>query len=216
MKGKSKITAIIGDVHGKYNHYLELCKKYKYTIQVGDMGFNYDPIRSLSPKYHRHFFGNHDSRDVQPAPSWLGTYGDFELNEQQFFFISGGWSLDGDFRRIDHVVSKNVKTWWQNEELSWQELETALKQYTRLKPEIMLSHECPLELVSYVTNPTTTKLFGYDAGVIETKTNIWLQKCFDAWQPKMWLHGHYHTSKQTIVGNTKFISLAELEVYEIK
>jgi len=34
-------------------------------------------------------------------------------------------------------------------------------------------------------------------------------------QPDIWIHGHYHVSKKTTYGKTKFICLNELETYKI-
>ena len=33
---------IIGDVHGHYDRYVKLAKKARHSIQLGDLGFDYD------------------------------------------------------------------------------------------------------------------------------------------------------------------------------
>ena len=76
MKKKDHLR-IIGDVHGwidkKYPHkysykhstsYLDITKGCEYSIQLGDMGFNYKPLQKLKPRGHHIFFpGNHDNYD---------------------------------------------------------------------------------------------------------------------------------------------------------
>jgi predicted phosphodiesterase len=208
--------ALIGDVHGRMKKYIGIAQKYEYSIQVGDLGFDYSELSVLDSGCHKFFQGNHDNRDIAAPPHCLGKYGGFELNDEEFFFISGGWSLDGDVRRITYAQKTHPKTWWQDEELTWKELDDALTLYADTKPQIMLSHECPLSLVHKLTSPEITKVFGYDHGVIETKTNIWLQKCFDIWQPKLWVFGHYHKHWVEEINGTFFTCLKELEVLEIE
>ena len=207
---------IIGDVHGKFDKYIELTKQYPYTVQLGDMGFNYSKLYSLDHNYHRFFKGNHDNHDIQDEnnpPCWLGEYGNIRLNNVNFFYISGAWSIDHKQRQKYEPLWG--KTWWENEELSYDTLNKAIDLYTKCQPQIMLSHECPQEVVRYVTNPEVTRDFGYSGQVIRTRTNQALQACFDVWQPKVWVFGHFHTKFHRKINNTDFVCLPELDVLTI-
>ena len=59
---------LIGDIHGKYDHYLNLVKDCQYTLQVGDLGFDYEPIFHLDPEKHRFIGGNHDNYTLKYRP----------------------------------------------------------------------------------------------------------------------------------------------------
>jgi hypothetical protein len=95
---------IIGDVHGKFQDYIALTKECDYSIQVGDMGFDYSELRVLSKDDHKFIGGNHDNYDkYYGSPHALGstiTIGmgkDFGIATHgglDFFFLRGGFSID--------------------------------------------------------------------------------------------------------------------------
>ena len=59
----SKIR-IIGDVHQYYDSYFSLAEECEYSLQVGDMGFNYEPLKQLDSNNHKFIGGNHDNYDT--------------------------------------------------------------------------------------------------------------------------------------------------------
>ena len=207
---------LIADVHGKYDKYLKLTEKHPYTVQIGDFGFNYDVLKGINAEYHRMFFGNHDNYDLMESvidsDHCLGDFGIRELNGVKFFFIRGAWSIDGEWRRKN--IYRLGKTWWEEEELLTKQLEIAINEYTVAKPDIVLSHECPLEIVQYVTNPQFTREFGY-SGIIKTRTNQALQACLDIHRPSLLVFGHYHKNWNSVINGTEFRCLNELETLTI-
>ena len=71
---------IIGDVHGKYEPYHRLLRKTKFTIQVGDFGFDYSTLTTVDSKHHRILGGNHDNYDkIEKCPHYLGDYGVYNV-----------------------------------------------------------------------------------------------------------------------------------------
>jgi hypothetical protein len=69
---------------------------------------------------------------------------------------------------------------------------------------MILSHDCP-EIVC-------KQLFGYPDN---NKTRNGLQTMFEIYQPKLWIFGHHHKSIDTIIGDTRFICLNELETFHL-
>ena len=55
------IVRIVGDVHGKFDGYINLIKDCEYSLQVGDMGFNYEQLSALNPSKHQFMGGNQDN-----------------------------------------------------------------------------------------------------------------------------------------------------------
>lgn len=187
--------AIIGDVHGKIDAYVELTKNDAYSIQVGDMGIGFNEV--VLPERNQHFFihGNHDNPDeCAKHPNFLGRFGQATIAGVKIFFVSGGYSID-QYRRKEGV------TWWRNEELSTAESFDCCLTYGDIKPDIVISHDCPSiirnELMSHHQEKTTT-------------VNM-LSAMFEIHRPKHWFFGHHHVSHtQTLLGTT-FQCLAELE-----
>jgi hypothetical protein len=198
------MIALIGDVHGKYRHYHEIIRekeRYPYTLQVGDFGFNYDTLLNVDPNHHVFMPGNHDNYDVlYDIPNCIGDYGFKSLNGVDFFFYRGAYSIDRDLRTIGI-------DWWEKEELSLQEFENAKEIYKDVKPDIMISHDCP-QFVSF-------ELLGPNQKIYQNMTSWALSELYNIHQPKYWFFGHWHISKKIQHGLTTFICLDELETYNL-
>lgn len=193
------ILNLIGDLHGQYTLYTKLVKRLpaeEYSLQIGDFGFSYGVLNAVDHNNHKMFFGNHDNYDLfHTVPSNLGHFGVWK----DIFFVRGAWSIDRKYRMLGI-------DWWEKEELAYSELNDASLLYFREKPSIMVTHEAPLSVVEYVTDPSVAKDFGYD-GVIKTKTNQSLQSMLDGHRPKLWVFGHYHTMWSKEIDGTNFICL---------
>ena len=182
---------IIGDVHGHKERYLRLCRKARYTIQLGDHDFDYGHLSNVSSSNHKFFGGNHDNYDqIAESPHCLGDYGVYEIpNFGSVFFVRGAFSVD-QWKRKEGV------DWWRDEELGMAQCYAALECYEAAKPSFVVTHTCPLDVTPHLI---------YPHAVQQTKTGQLLNRMFSVHQPKTWVFGHYHKSwKQTIDG-TEFI-----------
>ena len=142
---------------------------------------------------HSLFGGNHDNYDViGDCPNNLGDYGEVTLGGVTLFYVRGAWS-------IDHAMRIQGRDWWPEEELSYRQCQEVLGMYQELKPELIITHECPAEV---------TEAMGFN--LIRTRTGELLQQMFDQHKPREWFFGHYHIDwKQTVKG-TQFQCLPEL------
>lgn len=195
---------LIGDVHGKKFDYLLLCENAKYTIQLGDHGFEYGHLMNLMPSHHKVLGGNHDNYDtISDWPHYLGDYGLHQVPQWGcIFYIRGGFSLDWRHR------IKGV-SWWQDEEMSLSQCREALAYYGRVGPSFVVSHECPADIVPLIMGSNHVK-------VIKTRTNQLLNQMFTVHQPKMWIFAHYHKSWRHCVRGTEFVCLNELECFNLE
>ena len=55
---------LIGDVHGYLADYAMSAEVLRYSLQLGDLAFNYDGIK-LDPNHHKFLPGNHDNYSVE-------------------------------------------------------------------------------------------------------------------------------------------------------
>ena len=182
------------------------------SFQTGDFGMGFserDPIYSKDGKgwfppidrNHKFARGNHDDPSLcYGHPNYAGDYGYFEKPE--IFYVSGGFSVDYFLRQARDAITGN-KTWWENEELTQEQLDDAIEYYTTVKPKIMVSHECPT-VVKYdvVTNPLKKDLI--------SRTEKCLQRMFEIHQPEFWIFGHHHIRKNVWIQGTQFVALDEL------
>ena len=193
---------IVSDVHGKFDEYIRIIRKYEannpngYSLQLGDMGFNYDALSVLDSDRHKFFSGNHDNMDVyDDCPHALGDFGVWN----NIFYIRGAWSLD-------QACRTPMFDWWPREQLNYKEMEACYDMYTTVKPSIVVTHDCPHFLLD--------ELFHYD-NIKNTDTGILLQQLYLQHQPEVWIFGHHHKTTNLLHGTTLFQCLGELATTEV-
>lgn len=198
---KNSIT-ILADVHGKYRRMHEIIRekdRHEYIVQVGDLGFSYDTLDNIDPNKFKIVSGNHDNMDkIIHISHYLGDYGFTTLNGISFFFYRGAYSIDRQYRTIGI-------DYWANEENNIDTFMKARDLYREIKPDIFLAHDCPDFMVPQYIGPHARRY--------ENITGWALGELYKIHQPKLFIHGHYHVSKTTMYGETKFICLNELETY---
>jgi len=197
----------LGDVHGEI-------KPYEYvithmllkggvegmdcSIQLGDMGIGFRNKKALDelPVFQNHKFirGNHDNpEECKTHPQYLGDFG-FDKGTG-IFFVSGGFSIDWQYRQPDW-------NWWKNEELTQTQMKTALKLYKETKPKVVASHEGPLSVKKLVI--TNEWKMEHDSN-----TEKLLQNMLDIHRPDFWIFGHHHNRKEFKIQETQFVCLQE-------
>lgn len=208
-----KIT-FIGDVHGQTDIYQKMLRQKfegQRTVQIGDMGIGFKGVGlHRMPENHKWFRGNHDDpAKCRQNPNYLGDYGFFR--DENLFWLAGGFSID----RIYRVPGV---TWWEDEELSWTELQKAIDLYKEVKPRFMCSHEAPSEaakhmLLGLVGN---SDYFAAKMGCTHSRTAEAMQVMLDAHQPEEWIFGHYHVNKSFAWKGTLFRCVAPMDTYTIE
>jgi hypothetical protein len=211
---------VIGDVHGKTSRYFDIVEGYKYTVQVGDFGFsrawNKLEYSGLGKGEHWVIPGNHDDYDVCLQSSYcLGDFGLCDNMDKPFFFVRGGLSIDRLFRQANEV-NGNPKTWWHQEELTYDKMCLAERQWGMLEGVNILIAHCPPTCIIPALHEDDSILqkFGFPKGFREN-TSILIQRMIDARPPKICVFGHHHKSLDLTIGGTRYIGLAELECKEI-
>jgi len=193
---------IVGDVHGMTDKYAEMVKRYRHSLQVGDMGFGYKDLKKLDPENHKFIGGNHDNYDIiNDCPNNLGDFGTWNVPDfGDIWFMRGAWSIDRLWRTVGI-------SWWENEELTREECEKAVDHYLECKPDIVVTHDCPRDIYPYVGVP----LYNYSV----QKTPEALQLMFNKHKPKAWIFGHHHQLLMEEIEGTQFVCLPEMCGLEI-
>jgi predicted phosphohydrolase len=212
---KMKKITLIGDVHEKIPQYLDICKNNEFTIQLGDLSYDYRFFKDMSQN-HRFIEGNHGNWDsVFKVPNFLGRFGYNSLNGIDFFFVSGGFSLDKAYR-VEFERKTGVKTWFENEELSYKEGLECLEFYEEIKPDLVLTHEGPRSITDIMFDRNNLKYFGVDPETFTTSTSELLDQMLKIHTPKRWFFGHMHKSRILVKNKCTFQCLRELETKVIE
>ena len=107
------------------------------------------------------------------------------------------------------LVPNNILT---SKELNYQETNDVFDAYLRIKPEIVVTHDCPASVAEILFGMPTS---GVNKQFFKSTTRELLQGLFEEHQPRLHLFGHHHKSKDMIINGTRFICLAELETYNL-
>jgi calcineurin-like phosphoesterase family protein len=205
---------IIGDVHGKTGDYKRLVRDMpegQRSIQIGDMGVGFSGVvvHNMSQD-HKWFRGNHDCPEkCRKHPNYLGDYG--FLPDDNLFWLAGAFSIDRMYRTID-------VSWWQDEELSYAELQEAIALYEKEKPKYVISHEAPENAAKFMLMALQGAYFAAKLECSMSRTSRALQAMLGVHQPDEWVFGHYHLDKTFYLPNckTKFTCVAELSTYDLE
>ncbi len=197
-------TRIIGDVHCKIWKYIPLISYCQKSIQLGDFGFKeeWDWLeRAVNPNNHKIIPGNHDYIPYLNKPHSLGNWS----YHDRFFCIRGADSID----RKDRIIGRDL---FLNEEMNMGECNETLDNYERIKPKIVISHDCPSSVAETLFGFPTT---GINRDIYKSTTRSFLQALLEIHEPKMWVFGHHHKPLIQQINNTKFICLGELNYIDI-
>ncbi len=205
---------IIGDVHQKIKSYIEIAKQSEYSLQIGDLGYDYKLLEELNPEHHKTFGGNHDNYSKSnenkyihmQTGHWLGDYGIHKVpGFGEIFFIRGGRSIDWRYRIKGYDL-------FDEEELSNKEMMAALRMYEEVKPTYVFSHECPASI--------TPIAFGqkiWDGEILKpSRTSNLLEEMWIKHSPKNWIFGHHHRKWSEEIRGTKFLCIEELGYYDFE
>lgn len=199
---------LIGDIHGLWENYARILEVYRpqHSVQVGDFGIGFhreDPVRLEQVRYamdnfgtnNRYIRGNHDNPAACLAdPRWIPDASFDEVHG--IFYLGGAFSIDQAFRTPG-------LSWWEDEELSMDALYAAMDVYEAARPRIVITHECPESIVPHMFNWYKTEW--------PSRTRQALDAMLAMHQPELWVHGHWHGSRDQVHGTTRFICLDELE-----
>lgn len=210
-----KTLRIIGDIHGQYEKYYELTKECNESLQVGDMGFNYTSLLRVDSEKHKFIGGNHDNYDYYYGSPHVATtgsgnkdFGEIKLGDKRLYFVRGAFSID--WKRRQEAFFKGYKSWWDNEELSLEDMFAAFEDFKVVAPDFMVSHDCPSSVSKFVGDKSLLKHYGYNADTFCTRTGELLQSMFEAHKPKVWVFGHYHEAFDEVIHGVRFICVPEL------
>lgn len=190
---------IIGDIHADFFTYQIMLHEVEESVQVGDfgIGFKSDYWHETVNHFHRehsgHRFirGNHDNPELCKSMTGWITDGHYENG---MMFIGGAFSID------KHMRTPGVD-WWEDEELSFSDLNSIIDEYERKKPKVVLTHDCPYEAAHelFFRSGRLTPLSDNNS-----RTAMALQSMFEIHQPDFWFFGHWHMTVSQKIGNTHF------------
>lgn len=175
---------LISDVHGDHEQYLEATKGCEFSVQLGDLGYDWSVLKHVDPERHKVIPGNHECWPVLDyyRPWLLYPYGVLKIGAWEAFFLAGAYSIDRKARDAEG-------SWFPEEELPFADLYTAYLHYCKVKPRVMLSHEGPPEAIELMKFRGLRLEPPFKVVSITSQT---LQLMLTAHRPEEWYFGHWH------------------------
>ncbi|MDR2115572.1 MAG: metallophosphoesterase [Planctomycetaceae bacterium] len=204
----------IGDVHGNINEYLKLIQDEEYSIQLGDMGFDYSELYNIDTKHHRFVPGNHENYPVLNVwlrkPNTFPVHGLFEMNDVKIFAFRGAFTID-QYRRVEGV------DWFRDEELEQEELHKTVDNIVEAKPKIIVSHDCPAAVCNILIKKGMGDIVKHAPTYVPSRTQQAMQSALDllSVKPRYWIFGHHHVWFSELIEGTHFVCVPELCKYRI-
>ena len=206
---------ITGDTHRDFSRLKSLSfNKNDMLIVLGDAGINYllneedrkvkEVLNSLGIKLFC-IRGNHEER-----PENIGSYKEVEKFDGKVFMEDEYPNLifakDGEIYNIDgtkvlviggaYSVDKEMRIkygygWFEDEQLSWDEMDKILKKVKGKSFDVVMSHTCP-----YKYEPREVFISGLDEEKVDRSMEHFLDKVEESVQYDKWYCGHFHTEKE--------------------
>lgn len=210
---------VVGDVHGKGDLYKKVVEKSNYSLQVGDMGFDYDFLSDIDCNHHVFFGGNHDNYfssaefvQLKSSPIFSKEH---HWHDHRYPFLPphhlgdwGTWEIpESSPSHNGHVVDMPNKLFYTRG--AW----SIDQDYRQLGydwfPEEELNHsemenavqdfviQRPFFMASHSAPLSVVEYFSAarmlpSGRVIKTRTNQGLEAMLWSHRPKLWVFGHYH------------------------
>lgn len=221
---------ICGDVHGNSSHMRYLleraeAKQVKNIIQVGDFGLVWNSIKPLVAlsevlvKKDMHLWvllGNHENYDLwesalgctpddneikEPLPNvhHLPRGQVFDLEGIKFMAFGGAVSVDQDVR-VSYI------SWWQQENITEPQAYKVVDNPTKV--DVLLTHElpeCPPMMVKWLEE--SARLMPSRLERMCKAQRVLIRKVFDAVNPTLTIHGHYHYRYTDLLDGKRIIGL---------
>lgn len=181
-------------------------------VALGDFGANYYcgvkdyPFRHAANSINAKWYavrGNHEARpqnmpgfylaydDVVGGDVWTDPefpnlryfkdFGIYNIGKYKCAVIGGAYSVDKFYRL------KNGYAWYEDEQLSQEEMDECSRMLEGKDVDFVFSHTCPLQW-----EPRELFMPIVDQGSVDNSTEIWMDELKDKFKWKYWLFGHFH------------------------
>lgn len=120
----------------------------------------------------------------------------YRFDEHRCFVMGGAFSVDGEYRRKRYLMGEHSALWFEDEQLSSEELDRCYHTLNTIKSEsdsplTILTHTCPFRFM-----PTEAFLTGIDQSKVDKTMEHSFDEMFNLLgKDDRWLCGHYHIDK---------------------
>ena len=164
-----------------------ICKKYNFRIYCvrGNHEARPQDVPDMHLIYDEDVNGDVYIQDRWPQIRYFKDWGKYTINNHSVIVIGGAYSVDKYYR-----LSQGYK-WFENEQLSTDEMLQCMADLTNATADIVLTHTCP-----YCWRPIDLFLPGIDQSTVDNTMEHFLEEIMSyRIYHGIWCFGHYHQDR---------------------
>lgn len=119
-----------------------------------------------------------------PRIRYFKDFGAYQIDGHSTLIIGGAYSVDKFYRL------QNGLKWFEDEQLSADEMAECLEMVRGKKWDLIFSHTCPLSWM-----PTDLFLAQIDQSTVDNTMEKWLEEVKSSVSFGLWAFGHYHSNR---------------------
>ena len=184
---------ILGDAG--INYYLDehdnqlkdyLTSHYKFRIYCvrGNHEARPQNVKDMKLVYDEDVCGDVYMEEAWPQIRYFKDWGIYTLGKYKVAVIGGAYSVDKKYRLLRGAQ------WFEDEQLSTNEMIECIKEFMGKKVDMVLTHTCP---VNY--EPCDLFLVSINQASVDKSMEIFLEELSKLFYWKVWCFGHYHSDR---------------------
>lgn len=161
--------------------------EYGYNIYAlrGNHEMRASNVKSTELVYDKFVHGDvYVEKDFPNIRYFRDDVTEYNIMGNEILCIPGAYSVDKWYRL------QRGSLWFEDEQLTADEMAYADREYRGRHYEFVFSHTCPLSF-----QPTDLFLRGLDQSTVDNTMEVWLESFKDKIEWKYWLFGHYHADR---------------------
>ena len=163
-----------------------LSKRFGFNIYCvrGNHEARPQDVPDMKLVYDENVKGEVYMQDKWPKIRYFKDWGIYHINGLDIAVIGGAYSVDKQFR-LEHG-----RGWFENEQLSIEEMIAATAELTGAEVDMVLTHTCPI-----CWEPTDLFLGFIDQSSVDKSMELFLDEIAKCFYWKVWCFGHYHADR---------------------
>lgn len=163
-----------------------LKKSFKFRIYCvrGNHEARPQNVERMRKIYDEDVEGEVYIQDTWPNIRYFLDTGLYRVDGLRLAVIGGAYSVDKWYRL------QNGYRWYEDEQLTEEEMLLAYKIFTNQDVDIVLTHTCPI-----LWEPQDLFLNGIDQNKVDKAMELFLEEIAKTFNWKIWLFGHYHADR---------------------
>lgn len=163
-----------------------LDKRYKFTIYGvrGNHEARPQDVPEMELVYDENVKGEVYLQKKWPKLRYFKDWGIYQFGDYKVAIIGGAYSVDKYYR-----LANNLR-WFENEQLSTEEMIECTRDFTNQNVDLVLTHTCPI-----AWEPSDLFLPSVNQSTVDKSMELFLEEVFQVFSWKIACFGHYHCDR---------------------